>query len=226
MSLGCVIAILDTGSPLFMLGSGNCRVVSTAMLVCVINVHSSRLECTFSLSDCLAKNTFVFCLTHRVCRYYALGFFASRDNVWTTLKGVNQSGCLRDHVCTEFNTHADNAVAFLAGGPYGASDKVGFTNRGVVLYASRSDGVLLRYVTHFVGVHVTHAGEPIRNKQKMAFTRGTLHSSFAAIFTHCWNGMKQNFSSLQVLLTVDRAGSHLHRGTPIAVVGCQRMGSP
>ena len=74
--------------------------------------------------------------------YAALGFFASRDNVWTTAANVTQAGCNGE--CVEAAPHADNAVALLAGGPYGFSDAVGLTDRAMVLRASRSDGVLLR----------------------------------------------------------------------------------
>eukprot|EP00041_Stephanoeca_diplocostata_P000680 m.16150 g.16150 ORF g.16150 m.16150 type:complete len:887 (-) comp10906_c0_seq3:429-3089(-) len=74
--------------------------------------------------------------------YYSLGFFASRDNVWTTASDVNQTGCNR--YCSEPNAHADNAVAVLGGGPYGPSDAFSLTDRSMVMHACRTDGVLLR----------------------------------------------------------------------------------
>ena len=69
--------------------------------------------------------------------YYSLGFLPSRDNVWTTGAGVVQPACNRED-CIEANAHADNAVAVLAGGPYGPSDAVGMTNRSVVMHGCRS----------------------------------------------------------------------------------------
>ncbi len=74
--------------------------------------------------------------------YFALGFFPSRDNVWTTDGNTEQPQCNR--FCFQPNRHADNAVALLSGGPYGPSDAVGYTDRSVVMYACRTDGVLLR----------------------------------------------------------------------------------
>lgn len=74
--------------------------------------------------------------------FYALGFFPSRDNVWTTDPDTEQKGCNR--ACVESNALADNAVALLGGGPYGPSDAVGFTSVNVVMRAVRSDGVLVR----------------------------------------------------------------------------------
>eukprot|EP00035_Acanthoeca_spectabilis_P036154 m.38040 g.38040 ORF g.38040 m.38040 type:complete len:863 (-) comp7769_c0_seq1:47-2635(-) len=75
--------------------------------------------------------------------YFALGMFTSRDNVFTTPSNVEQTGCSGGH-CVEPTRHADNAVAFLAGGPYGPSDGVGLTDRSIVMRTCRADGVLLR----------------------------------------------------------------------------------
>lgn len=74
--------------------------------------------------------------------YYAVGFFPSRDNVWTTNAETEQTGCNR--FCSEPNALADNAVAVLSGGPYGPSDAIGMTNKSVVMRAVRTDGVLIR----------------------------------------------------------------------------------
>jgi hypothetical protein len=76
--------------------------------------------------------------------FYSLGFFASRDNVWTTTPDVEQPSCANQKYCYEPNAHADNAVAVLGGGPYGPADAVGFTNRTLVMYACRDDGVMLK----------------------------------------------------------------------------------
>jgi hypothetical protein len=76
----------------------------------------------------------------------ALGVFASRDNVWTTASDVNQTGCLYAGLCFEPSRQPDNAVAVLAGGPYGFADKVGLADRDLVMRSCRSDGVLLRCV--------------------------------------------------------------------------------
>jgi hypothetical protein len=76
--------------------------------------------------------------------FYALGVYASRDNVWTTNADVEQVGCGNKDFCFETNSHLDNAVAVLSGGPYGIADKVGFTNKTVVMYACRTDGLMLR----------------------------------------------------------------------------------
>mmetsp|Transcript_435 Transcript_435/g.476 ORF Transcript_435/g.476 Transcript_435/m.476 type:complete len:801 (+) Transcript_435:113-2515(+) len=76
--------------------------------------------------------------------FYSLGFLPSRDNVWTTRSDVEQPLCGNRDVCYEPNAHADNAVAALSGGPYGIADKVGFTNRSVVMHSCRDDGVLLK----------------------------------------------------------------------------------
>lgn len=74
--------------------------------------------------------------------FYALGFFPSRDNVWTTAPDIEQTGCNGN--CIEPNRLVDNAVALLGGGPYGPADAVGFTDYSVVMRAVRSDGVLLQ----------------------------------------------------------------------------------
>jgi len=76
--------------------------------------------------------------------FYSLGVYASRDNVWTSDAQVEQVGCGNKDFCFETNAHLDNAVAVLSGGPYGIADKLGFTNRTVVMYATRIDGLLLR----------------------------------------------------------------------------------
>ena len=76
--------------------------------------------------------------------YHALGFFASRDNVWTSPPEVNQTDCASHPFCFEPSHHADNAVAVLGGGPYGIADQVGTADAGVVLRSCRVDGVLMR----------------------------------------------------------------------------------
>jgi len=91
--------------------------------------------------------------------YYALGFFASRDNVWTTPADVEQPSCNR--YCFEPNRHADNAVAFLGGGPYGPSDAVGFTDKAIVMYTCRTDGVLLRPSWPLSVLDLTYSFPPV-----------------------------------------------------------------
>jgi hypothetical protein len=75
---------------------------------------------------------------------YALGIFASRDNVWTSLGDIKQDGCGNQDFCYEPNAHLDNAVAVLSGGPYGIADAMDFVNETVVAYSCRIDGLLLR----------------------------------------------------------------------------------
>lgn len=79
--------------------------------------------------------------------YYALGVFASRDNVWTSNADVEQPGCgnmKETGFCYEANAHLDNAVAVLSGGPYGIADALGFTNKTLAMYSCRTDGLMLR----------------------------------------------------------------------------------
>jgi hypothetical protein len=83
----------------------------------------------------MGMNTFLF---------YALGIFTSRDNAWTSDATVNQSGCGNAKFCFEPNSHLDNVVAVLSGGPYGIGDGLEFVNRTVAMYCCRSDGLLLR----------------------------------------------------------------------------------
>lgn len=76
--------------------------------------------------------------------FYALGVFASRDNVWTSNADIEQTGCGNQDFCFEANAHLDNVVAVLSGGPYGIADKLGYTNKTLAMYACRSDGLMLR----------------------------------------------------------------------------------
>lgn len=76
--------------------------------------------------------------------FYALGLFASRDNVWTTNADIEQKGCGNREFCYEPNAHLDNAVAVLSGGPYGIGDGAGYSNRTLIMYSCRPDGLLLR----------------------------------------------------------------------------------
>ena len=66
--------------------------------------------------------------------YNSLGFFASRDNVYSSNNTVNQTGCIDGgEACTQHNAALNNAVATLSNGPYGISDGVGFTDRTMVM---------------------------------------------------------------------------------------------
>lgn len=85
--------------------------------------------------DSMGLNTLLF---------YALGVFASRDNVWTSNADVEQPGCGNANFCYEPNAPLDNVVAVLSGGPYGIADAVGYSNKTLVMYSCRTDGVMLR----------------------------------------------------------------------------------
>eukprot|EP00039_Didymoeca_costata_P008485 m.112767 g.112767 ORF g.112767 m.112767 type:complete len:859 (-) comp14102_c0_seq2:80-2656(-) len=74
--------------------------------------------------------------------HYAMGIFASRDNVFTM---PYQPGCANGYNdCKEPNVLLQNTVAMLGGGPYGPSDKVNMTDTTLAMRSCRSDGVLLR----------------------------------------------------------------------------------
>lgn len=74
----------------------------------------------------------VFTMGQNSLLYNSLGFFASRDNVYSSNNSINQTGCIDGgEACVQHNAVLNNAVAVLSNGPYGISDKVGFTDRRV-----------------------------------------------------------------------------------------------
>ena len=87
----------------------------------------------------------VFTMGQNSLLYWSLGFFASRDNVWSSANTVNQTGCVEGGAaCFQHNAALENAVAVLSNGPYGISDEVGKTDGPMVMRSCRSDGVTLR----------------------------------------------------------------------------------
>ena len=87
----------------------------------------------------------VFTMGQNSLLYNSLGFFASRDNVYSSNDTTNQTGCIDGgEACMQHNAALNNAVAVLTSGPYGISDGVGFTDRVLVMRSCRSDGVMLR----------------------------------------------------------------------------------
>jgi hypothetical protein len=77
----------------------------------------------------------------------AVGMWPSRDNVFTTANEPNcPKGTQRPVVtnCTYPDYRLESVAALLAGGPYGPSDGIDDLNRGQIVRACRSDGVLLR----------------------------------------------------------------------------------
>jgi len=77
--------------------------------------------------------------------YYALDLSPSKDNFWTM---PNQpESCYTDSRCSEMkhlNYELDTFLAILSAGPVGISDKIGYTDKDLIMKTCTSSGLLLQ----------------------------------------------------------------------------------
>lgn len=73
----------------------------------------------------------------------SVGLGASVDNIFTTGPAASETGC-GGFNCTEMNPRYETALAALSGGPYAIGDKLGKTDKEMVMHSCRTDGAILR----------------------------------------------------------------------------------